>query len=174
MVVTMEPNIVANQTRILLRNAFPTAAWVETGIYLGDTTHFLSKYASKLISIEPETNLFAEAKKHLSGVLHVEIINGASKTVFAGLLPKLSADLNFWLDGHYSRGTTWATHKGGSKSPIKRELSQIEQNLNNFERLVVLVDDVRSFQANDFACGYPDLDYLINWSRRLGLKWHIE
>jgi len=160
--------------RVLLRNAVPFAAWVETGTYLGDTTYFLSKHFNRVISIEPEPQLYAEAKRRFVDFKNVELLNGASEIVFPELLPKLIGDLNFWLDGHYSGGKTWATYKGDSESPIMIELAQIEKNLNNFKRLAVLIDDVRSFQASDSDSGYPSLDYLVGWARRLGMKWHIE
>jgi hypothetical protein len=160
--------------RVLLRNAIPAGIWVETGTYLGDTTHFLAKRFGKVISIEPEPSLFAQAKKRFSRTPQVEIINGSSETVFPGLLPKLSGNINFWLDGHYSGGTTWATYKGSSDTPITMELSQIEQNLGKFKKVAVLVDDVRCFQSSDPTSGYPTIDFLVDWARRTGLNWHIE
>src|SRR5262245_1784347 len=69
----------------LVRNSFPNATWVETGTYLGQTTHVLSKYALKVYSIEPEPTLFAKAKKYFSSYNNVEIINGTSEEVFPSL-----------------------------------------------------------------------------------------
>ena len=160
--------------RVLLRNSLPTGTWIETGTYLGDTTHFLSKRFSKVISIEPEPSLFTQAKKRFAGTPHVEIICGSSETVFPKLLPNLSGDLNFWLDGHYSGGITWATYQGGVDTPITLELEQIEEHMGKFNQVSVLVDDVRIFQNSDPKSGYPSLDYLVEWARRTGMKWHIE
>jgi hypothetical protein len=160
--------------RVLLRNAIPSGTWIETGTYLGDTTQFLAKRFGKVISIEPDSSLFAQAKKRFSRTPNVEIINGSSEKVFPDLLPKLSGDINFWLDGHYSGGTIWPTHKGESDTPISFELAQIEENLSNFKKVTVLVDDIRCFQFGSLASGYPSLDHLVDWARRTGLHWHIE
>ena len=46
--------------------------------------------------------------------------------VLPKLLPNLSGDINFWLDGHYSSGLTF---KGDQECPIKDELDQIGNNL---------------------------------------------
>lgn len=91
----------------LLRNGFPSATWVETGTFLGQTTQLLAKHATKVYSIEPEPKLFARAQKLFSSQKHVEILNGSSEDVFPVLLPNLRGDVNFWLDGHYSAGITF-------------------------------------------------------------------
>jgi hypothetical protein len=38
-----------------------------------------------------------------------------------------------------------------------------------------MVDDVRCFNPHiaEFS-GYPDMDYLVDWARQHGFKWHIE
>ena len=43
--------------KVLLRHNLPDCTWIETGTYLGDTTFFLSKLSSKVISIEPAEKL---------------------------------------------------------------------------------------------------------------------
>ena len=59
--------------------------------------------------------------------------------------------------------------------PVREELQNIENNLNNFDRLSIFIDDVRCFNpAIPEYADYPSLDYLVDWSRRNGLTWHIE
>lgn len=158
--------------RVLLRNGALSATWIETGTYLGDTTHFLAKYASKVISLEPAPKLYDVAKKRFAGIANIEIINGLSENVFPDLLPRLSGNVNFWLDGHYSGGTTWITYKGSSETPIVAELSHIEKNIRSYKKVSVLIDDVRLFQSAEKD--YPRLDYLVEWAMRNALNWHIE
>lgn len=156
----------------LLRNSFPDATWVETGTYLGQTTKVLSKVASMVHSIEPEPTLCANAKKYFSGYSNVEIHAGTSEEVFPSLLPRISGDVNFWLDGHYSAGVTF---KGPQDTPIMDELRVVSENLGHFGKVCVLVDDIRCFNPHlaEYAT-YPSLDVLVDWARANQLNWHIE
>ena len=156
----------------LVRNAFPNATWVETGTYMGQTTKFLSGRAKKVYSIEPEPTLCSNAKNYFSGFKNVEIINGTSEKIFPDLLPTIRGDVNFWLDGHYSAGLTF---KGTQDTPIVDELREISNNLSNFDRVCILVDDVRCFDpsVSEYTT-YPSLDMLVDWARSQNLRWHIE
>jgi hypothetical protein len=156
----------------LIRNSFPNATWVETGTYLGQTTQVLSKHGSMVYSIEPESTLFANAKAHFNSFNNVEILNGTSEQVFPSLLPKIHGDVNFWLDGHYSKGITF---HGSQDTPILDELKYIAANLSHFNRICVLVDDVRCFSPHQPAfASYPPVDVLVDWARDNKLHWHIE
>ena len=160
--------------RVLLRNAAPSCAWVETGTYLGDTAAFLARHSSRVFTIEPAPAIYELASRRLARLRNVEVINGASEDVFPNLLPQLSGAVSFWLDGHYSGGTTWVTYQGSAKTPIVEELAQIELHRARFSALNVLIDDIRCFEAAEAESGYPQLDYLVDWARRNGMRWHIE
>ena len=157
---------------VLLRVGIPAGTWVETGTYLGETTAFLAGQARQVYSIEPEAALHARAQALFAGRNNVEIIRGTSEDVFPELMPRLSGDVSFWLDGHYSAGMTF---KGDKDTPIKEELAAIAQALPRLGRVAVMVDDVRCFEPTcpDFS-HYPPRSYLVEWADRLGLGWHIE
>lgn len=157
---------------VLLRNSASDNIWVETGTYRGDTTHFLSRHAKRVYSIEPEPDLFKTARARFAANRQVEIINGLSEAVLGSLLPKLTGDVSFWLDAHFSSGPT---HRGPQDTPIAEELRQIEEHLNRWDRVSILIDDVRHFDPRlpDLAA-YPPLDYLVDWARKNKLEWHIE
>ena len=156
----------------LKRNGYPNATWVETGTYLGETTSFLSKLARKVFSIEPEPALFSNAKLLFGKKKNVEILNGTSEDILPSLLPKISGDVNFWLDGHYSMGITY---KGERDTPIIQELAAISDNFSHFDKVCVLIDDVRCFnpQIDEYST-YPHIDTLIIWAKKHQLTWHIE
>jgi hypothetical protein len=160
--------------RVLLRNAAPSCLWVETGTYLGDTAAFLARHSSRVITLEPAPAIYALASRRLARVRNIEVINGASEDVFPKLLPQLSGAVSFWLDGHCSGGTTWVTYQGSADTPIVAELAQIELNRQRYSALSVLIDDIRSFEAAEPGCAYPQLDYLVDWARRNRMRWHIE
>jgi len=157
---------------VLLRNAIPSSTWVETGTYLGQTTTLLSKHGSFVYSIEPEPTLYSNAVECFRFYANVEILKGLSEEVFPQLLPKLSGNVNFWLDGHYSAGIT---HRGPHDTPILFELEHIAKNIGRFGKVCVMIDDIRCFNPHlDEYSSYPPLNALADWANQNELKWHIE
>lgn len=158
--------------KVLLRNGIPGATWIETGTFLGETTIFLARQFPKVISLEPSLELWKQARQRCAAFPNIELVNDRSENVFPKLLPTLSGDLNFWLDGHYSAG---ATHRGPKDTPIVEELMAIESSLDRLGRLAVLVDDVRCFDpSNPEFDGYPERNLLVDWANRNRLNWSIE
>lgn len=156
----------------LLRNGIANAVWIETGTYLGSTTCFLARRASMVYSIEPALTLFANAREYFAQFKNVEIINGTSEEVLPRLLPAISGDVSFWLDGYYSHGITF---KGSNTTPIAEEPQCIGEHLSHFQSVVVLVDDIRCFNPHigEYSA-YPSIDFLVDWARKNNLRWHIE
>jgi len=158
--------------QVLLRSGLRDAIWVETGTFMGDTTSVLSKAAKMVYSIEPEPTLFSKAEEKFRNTSNVKIIRGLSEEVLPKLLPTLSGDICFWLDGHYSEGVTF---KGPQDTPILDELDAIGRNLEMMGKVVVMVDDIRMFDpTNPELSAYPSLDFLVDWARKHNLHWHIE
>lgn len=157
---------------VILRNGLPNSTWIETGTYLGETTELLSRNSKMVHSLEPEPKLFARARDKFSRTGNIEIINGTSEDVFPSLLARIQGDVNFWLDGHSSGGPTFS---GALKTPIVEELNCIAEHMSQFEKVTVLVDDLRLFGTEVYSEGeYPSLNYLVDWARNLNLGWHIE
>lgn len=157
--------------KIFLKYGIKDAKWVETGTYLGITTKFLSDLYPHVYSIEPELKLYVSAYNKFVGK-NVTLFNDVSENIFPTLLPTLSGNLNFWLDGHCSGGVTF---KGKKECPVEDELNSIEDNFNNFDKLTILIDDVRCFlPTNEDFSEYPSIDYLVDWARRMNLQWRIE
>jgi hypothetical protein len=152
---------------IFIKYALVNSDWVETGTYKGNTTRFLSKRFPHVYSIEPDVELYKKACYRFKGK-NVTLFNGISENVLPKLLPKLRGNLNFWLDGHYSEGITF---RGKKDCPIIDELNAIEINFDNFKKLSIFIDDVRLFLSSTYD--YPSIDYLVDWTRRLDMKWRI-
>ena len=121
-------------------------------------------------SIEPSEDFFNKACLRFKGS-NVTLIKGVSEIVLFELLPTLNGDINFWLDGHYSEGETF---KGDTECPVEDELKAIEENLNNFNAVTILIDDVRCFLPSIKGKDYPSIDYLVDWARRHQMSWRIE
>jgi hypothetical protein len=158
--------------RVLVRNGLPDATWVETGTFMGDTTSVLSKISKMVYSIEPEPTLFSKAEQKFSKASNVKIIKGLSEDVFPILLPTISGNVCFWLDGHYSAGITF---RGPRDTPILDELTAIGWHITQMKKIVVMVDDIRLFDPrNPESSAYPPVDVLVDWARKHSLTWHIE
>jgi len=139
---------------------------------MGDTTNVLSRVARMVYSIEPEPTLFSRAQERFRTISNVKVINGLSEDVLPKLLPTITGDICFWLDGHYSAGITF---KGPQDTPIIDELTAIGQNIGRMSKIVVMIDDVRCFdpQKPEYSA-YPPVDVLIDWARNHNLGWRIE
>ncbi len=148
------------------------ATWIETGTFLGQTTQLLARNATHVYSIEPEIRLYKRANKLFRGAKNIKIINGTSEDVFPELLPIISGNVNFWLDGHYSAGITF---KGPKDTPIIDEITHIGRNINRYQKVCVLIDDIRCFNPRlpEYR-SYPSLETLVEWARKYQLDWHIE
>ena len=166
------PSLAHIKRSVLLRLGYPNAVWVETGTFMGDTAALLAVHSKAVYTIEPDLALFEKAALRFSNESKVKPLHGLSEDVFPKLLPTLSGVVNFWLDGHYSGGIT---HKGPTDCPVRAELQNIEANLSRFEKVAVMIDDMRCFDPSipEYA-DYPNLDYLVDWARKNGLSWNIE
>jgi len=154
--------------KVFKKYGLANSDWVETGTFLGTSTHYLSKRFPHVYSIEPEIKLYKAACNRFKG-RNVTLFNDVSENVLPRLLPTLSGNLNFWLDGHYSEEFTF---KGNKVCPIENELNSIEVNFYNFKKLSILIDDVRCFLSS--SSDYPSIDYLVDWARRFKMHWTIE
>lgn len=155
---------------VLNRYGINDATWIETGTYRGTTTQFLAKLGQHVYTIEPQIHFHNAAKQKFQGC-NVTTICGTSEEVLPNLLAKLSGNINLWLDGHYSGGDTFI---GKEECPVLHELSCVSQNINNFAKVAIFIDDVRCFHTDTGEPNYPDISELIDWSRNNGFTWIIE
>jgi len=155
---------------VLHRFGLPTATWVETGTFQGDTTEFLRHEAKEVFTVEPDQALYGRAVRRFEHTSNVHVLHGLSEDILPDLVPRLSGDVCFWLDGHFSGGVT---HQGPQHTPILRELEVIADNLRRLNSVCVLVDDVRLFTYRK-ENGYPKLDAMVEWAFKHQLEWFIE
>ena len=58
---------------------------------------------------------------------------------------------------------------------MEDELSAIATNLNNFDKITILIDDIRFLVGNsDDWNEKPSIDYLVDWAREHKFYWRIE
>lgn len=158
--------------KVIMRLGIRGGTWIETGTYFGDTTACMARTGDRVISIEPQESLHARAKARFARMPNVELLLGSSEQVFPAIMARLSGDATFWLDGHFSGGRTYQSE---SDTPVRLELEEIARRLPSLGRLCVMVDDIRHFRPEDPGCAdYPSLDWVVDWCRTHGLRWHVE
>jgi hypothetical protein len=165
------PNLIKKR---VLRKLSNGTIWIETGTYYGGTARYLSRFASKVFTIEPSQVLFQTALRKSKKFRNIEFLNGTSEEMLSKILDLIPSGsrINLWLDGHYSEGNTYL---GKISTPIKSELSSIELYRGKFKDITIFIDDVRCFNPTiDAYKEYPDLNYLVNWSNKYDFDWHIE
>ena len=169
------PDVIKHQ--ILMNNNLKDSLWIETGTYYGETTKLLSKISKKTISIEADKNLFETSNRILKKFKNVEILNGKSEDLLDKVISK---NLNFknvciYLDAHLCQDHLKNTKTFGNENtatPILNELEIITKYLANFEKIVVLIDDIRLFQGK--FQNYPNKNTLVNWCKENNFLWEIE
>tara|TARA_B100000700_G_C14899620_1_gene786713 strand:- start:401 stop:1057 length:657 start_codon:yes stop_codon:yes gene_type:complete len=154
---------------VLLRHSIKGCYWIESGTYLGETALFLSKFSLHVHTIEPSNECFQIAKKKLIGIKNITMHKGSSEDCLEKVLGSVNGKVCFWLDGHFSSGVTF---KGANNTPIKFELSRIEEHKKKFDEIVILIDDIRMSAMEEED--YPPLEYYINWAKSNNLNWTIE
>jgi len=110
--------------------------WLETGTHFGRTTKFLAKHNLRVITIEPVHFLANRAKGRFRKQAKIEVIEGDSESVFEAAILRMTGDVAFWLDGHFSGGIT---HRGELVTPVAFELQAIEKCLKKVDTGTVLV-----------------------------------
>ena len=169
------PDVIKHQ--ILMNNNLKDSLWIETGTYYGETTKLLSKISKKTISIEADKNLFETSNKILKNFKNVEILNGKSEDLLDKVISK---NLNFknvciYLDAHLCQDHLKNTKTFGNENtatPILNELEIVSKYVSNFEKIVVLIDDIRLFQGK--FQNYPNKNTLVSWCKENNFLWEIE
>ena len=169
------PDVIKHQ--ILMNNNLKDSLWIETGTYYGETTKLLSKISKKTISIEADKNLFETSSKILKNFKNVEILNGKSEDLLDKVISK---NLNFknvciYLDAHLCQDHLKNTKTFGNENtatPILNELEIVSKYVSSFEKIVVLIDDIRLFQGK--FQNYPNKNTLVNWCKENDFLWEIE
>ena len=155
------PNFV--KMAVLLRHSLKECTWVETGTHLGNTALLLSDISSHVHTIEPSIEFIQRAKDTLLGINNVTLHEGTSEDCLENIISSLEGNVCFWLDGHYSSGTTF---KGISNTPMKHELSIIEKLKSKITKLVVLIDDIRDYFSKNNKLSVADFKDLAKTSRK--------
>lgn len=129
--------------------------FIETGTCHGRTTFALEPYFDEIHTIEIKKEFHETTKSKYSGN-KINFILGDSSTVFDKLLPTITKDAIFFLDGHWSAGDTG---KGSKDCPLIEELQSINANFKH--KAILIIDDRRLFgmgpNVSDEPCNWEDI-----------------
>lgn len=151
-------------------------SFIETGTYLGNTTHAMRTVFDRVISIELSDELHAAALERFKGDLGVRLLRGDSaKMIVEALTCTNNTRPMIWLDAHWSGGNT---AKAGANTPIMAELKGIQEA--GVTDAVILIDDVRyfwnvrpGFNVHDSIGGYPEIERLVDELIRINPDFEI-
>lgn len=147
------------------RKKFRYDILIETGTHFGCMVDAMESVFKQIISIELGTLLAYEMKLKFAQFEHITIIQGDSGVVLKDVLMDITFPCIFWLDAHYSNGSTV---RGEKDTPIMEELNCIFDSDYNH---VILIDDARCFDGKN---SYPTLDYLKDYFLRHRPNWTFE
>ena len=141
---------------------FGLSVLVETGTYSGGTIAATKNQFAEIYSIELSPEFHKSAKERFGDDPKVHLLLGDSGVVLRQILLTMNQTALFWLDAHYSGGST---AQGAVDTPIIQELDTI---LTLRPNSVVLIDDARCFDGSN---SYPTLAELGQYVRDKAPHW---
>lgn len=139
--------------------------FVETGTFRGGTLAVFAKLGADCHSIELDPAHHAHAKQRFAQNNKVNLIQGNSGIELPKLLPKLKKPALFWLDGHFSGGSTASA---ATASPIVPEMDAL-LSWRHSANSIIMIDDVDEFTGEN---GYPPLGEFLGELEKRG-PWAI-
>jgi len=127
--------------------------FIETGTYKGKMVYAVQPYVKEIYSIELAHTHYNKAQQKFAGYPNINILHGQSGQVLPEILKDINKPCLFWLDAHWSRGSTT---KGDLETPIMQEMECI-LNHNKAVEHVILIDDARCFTGEN---DYPTIEGL--------------
>lgn len=160
----------------LLKKLTDAHCFIETGTYLGDTTHSMRSVFDRVVSIELSPELHAAATLRFKNDRHVSLLEGDSAEKMGEALAIAGNDRSIiWLDAHWSGGNT---AKAEGNTPILSEIRAV--HAAGSTDVVILIDDISyfwsarpGFNVHDSIGGYPEIDLLLAELRKLNPDFEI-
>jgi len=161
------PNYGKQQTVIEYIKRFKPQVFIETGTYKGKMVYAVMPYIDNIYTIELSEFHFERAQNRFAGYPNIKIIQGQSGEVIPELMKNINQNCLFWLDAHYSGGST---AKGETETPIIPEMECI-LNHTRAEDHVILIDDARCFTGEG---DYPAIEALKSFILDIHPSWVFE
>lgn len=122
-----------------LKKAYGIRNFIETGTYYGNTAYWASQVFEKVVTIEYSEIIYKQVKEKYSQILNIEFLYGDTRNRLREIVSQLDAPSIFWLDAHWSGGSTYGE---ADQCPLIKEIEII--NSQESEQFI-LIDDARLF-----------------------------
>jgi glycosyltransferase involved in cell wall biosynthesis len=132
---------------------------LESGTFVGDTVEYFMPHAARIISVEVEPKLFADAQRKFLGVPNVELVFGDALHLVPEIVDQLEDPPLIWLDGHFSEGVTGSGDEIEPAASILARLGAVRTPAGT----TIVVDDLRLFGEHP---DFPGLDELVQRARQ--------
>ena len=152
------PHDVKLSAILYLADRIDATVLVETGSYLGDTLRAMRERFDLIISIEIAPKFAQPLQREFAHDNNVRVILGDSGIELPNILAEIKQPTIFWLDAHYSGGSTL----GSGYVPIYAEIDTIARLAP--EKHAILIDDLKNFDGTE---GYPTAIALVGRLRAL-------
>jgi len=133
------PSLALSDLEKIKENFREFPVFIETGTFLGETILGMEALFDRLYTVEIKEEFRNNVKSRYSGN-KIEFLLGDSSEVLKTLLPTVSVPTIFFLDGHWSSGTTG---RGIKDCPLIEELTLINEKF--LSSGVIIIDDRRLF-----------------------------
>jgi glycosyltransferase involved in cell wall biosynthesis len=132
---------------------------LESGTFVGDTVEYFLAHAERIISVEVEPKLFADAQRKFHDAANVEIVFGDALYLIPEIVDQLEDPPLIWLDGHFSEGVTGTGDEIEPAASILAQLGAVRTPAGT----TIVVDDLRLFGLHP---DFPGLDDLVERARQ--------
>ena len=137
---------------MLAQHAPQCTTFVETGTFMGETIENVKAHFARVETIEVKTTFYERAVHRFRADAHVTCHLGDSLRMLGDICKTLDSPTCFWLDGHFSSGTTG---HGEKMVPLCEELEAIMKHCA--QACVIIVDDCRLFGKKADGGGWLDI-----------------
>lgn len=161
------PNLGKQQVVIDYIQKFSPAVFIETGTYKAKMVYAVQPYIKEIYSIELSEAYCKKAQQRFAGYPDIQILQGQSGEVLPKILKDIDKPCIFWLDAHYSGGST---AKADIETPIMQEIQCILHHPKAQEH-VILIDDARCFTGEN---DYPTVESLKQFIMNIHPDWFFE
>ena len=152
----LDPNFIKQ-----LVEEFKPDIFLETGTYNGMTASVASSFFKQVHTVELSQPHYREAKALFATSNNVNVYWDSSPEMIREVVPNLDGHILFWLDAHYSGGTTVRGNDNhndpDADTAIRKELEVIKEC--NIQHCTILIDDIRGFGTI-----INDTEYLGCWA----------